>query len=84
MNCRKGDLAIILHSTPPEHIGKIVTCLEWLEWAPGMWVWEIDLKLPGVLHVVIQDHQLRPLRDGGLDEEEPRAATLDNLEGAIA
>lgn len=83
MNCQRGDLAIVIKAPAyPEHIGKIVRCLEWVEWETGEWVWEIDLKIPGALHVVAQDEHLRPIRDNGAADE--TRADLPSKEGIAA
>lgn len=84
MNCKQGDLAIVIAAPAmPEHIGKIVRCLEWVEWVTGEWVWEIDLKLPGVLHVVARDEHLHPLRGDSQTDATPRAANVPE-EGVTA
>lgn len=77
MNCKQGDLAVIVKSTYG-HEGKIVKCLrqyngpwvgiECIEYEAG---WEIDIKLrtPTGEWAFITDDRLRPLRDNpGTDE----------------
>lgn len=80
MNCKQGDLAVIVHSVMGNE-GKVVTCLRFLgtvqfvqcdDSIKSKPAWEIDRYLPttlGVLSNVIADHRLRPLRpDDGTDE----------------
>lgn len=82
MNCRKGDLAIIVKSWAGNE-GKIVRCLfidaersGYETLAPGGIVhppepiWIIDQEIPGFdgsLSNYIADSQLRPIRDPGDD-----------------
>lgn len=70
MNCKQGDLAIVVRSSSGLNLGKIVRCLErfdgpWIgnEYFPG---WRIDATLidkRGRTQNVIADEALRPIRD---------------------
>lgn len=76
MNCKQGDLAIVLHG--PENCGKIVRCLEFvgeLPVAPGSHfndIWRIDADLHWTLSgwgPYASDSLIRPLLDNdGQDE----------------
>lgn len=78
MNCKQGDMAIIVRSAAG-HEGKIVTCLEYmgrkLGIGPGQKVvehdiWRIDRKLPswqGEATDLFPDEFLKPIRDPGDD-----------------
>ncbi len=79
MNCKPGDLAIIIASSAGNE-GKIVRCVRLIK-AKDYWykpsgqryedaTWEIDRLLPdyaGQLGRTIGDSQLRPIRDPGDD-----------------
>lgn len=83
MNCKQGDLAIIVKSYAGNE-GKVVRCVEYLgevgwlsvftgqiEYVP---TWGIDVPLPGVEGAdwpipAIADYQLRPLRPDEGDDE---------------
>lgn len=84
LNCRQGDLAIIVKSYAGNE-GKIVRCLS--PWNGGFIMpngdvifadgWVIDLLLPvrhGIYARRIQDSQLRPLRDSDGEDEMLRIA----------
>lgn len=78
MNCKQGDLAIVVRSSAGNE-GKIVRCLRLIK--SIIWVdvdgkgsrhptWEIDVLLPdwsGIFTNYICDYQLRPIRDPGDD-----------------
>ena len=80
MNCKQGDLAVIVRSSAGNE-GKIVRCLQFIprllqlvrngrfKETPG---WEIDTPLRGCLGMIdcfISDSQLRPLRDSDGEDE---------------
>lgn len=74
MNCKQGDLAVIVRSAAGNE-GKIVRCVRFIGYVPGFIGedrWEIDLDLPTMLggtcrHVM--DGWMRPIRGGeGADE----------------
>ncbi len=79
MNCKKGDIAIIVRSSS-NHEGKIVTCEEFLGQKivimPGqktqtLNIWRIDRTLPawnGVEVDQFPDEFLRPIRDHDDDQ----------------
>lgn len=76
MNCKKGDLAIVVRSVAGNE-GKIVRCVEFL--GDSLFVggktyaaWSIDRKLPGILGGMIDrapDAWLRPIRDNDQEDE---------------
>lgn len=82
MNCKPGDLAIIIASSAGNE-GKIVRCVRLLK-ANDYWfkpsgqryadaTWEIDRLLPdyaGHLGNTIGDSQLRPIRDPSEDAKD--------------
>lgn len=85
MNCKQGDLAIIVNSRNSKNIGKIVTCLEldlsthtpygyrWLD-SPR---WKVGIKIISNLgHLIdsVADCNLRPLRDNDGEDEMIRIA----------
>ena len=81
MNCKQGDLAIIVESAA-DNAGKIVRCVK----AAGVCsmfdrhgtrrteaAWEVDPPLPGWagdVHNKVFDAQLRPIRDPGDDAKD--------------
>lgn len=70
MNCKQGDLAIIVRAPlDPNFIGKIVTCVKIDNQFPDSWQTEPTLfGMDGAL-VVICDRGMRPIRDNpGQDE----------------
>ena len=83
MNCKEGDLAVIVRSDFG-HGGKIVRCLKphiSLVWRSGrrgiasspqeVFCWQIDTPLlkKGKMHNIMNDECLRPIRDQpGADE----------------
>ena len=82
MNCKQGDLAIIVGTTN-FNAGKIVRCLKLLptarlnippgivETAPNVWLVEPPLMAwTGNLSTLVRDRNLRPIRDPGDDERD--------------
>lgn len=79
MNCKPGDLAIIVRSLAGNE-GKIVRCLEgvwsietmpWGDRASFMWRTDTVLKSwSGSFDCWIADRQLRPIRDPGDDAKD--------------
>lgn len=68
MNCREGDLAVIVKSWRG-HEGKIVRCVKFLGMRPFLYcgvqpTWLIEPSL-GMEHGMFFDGQLRPIRDPG-------------------
>lgn len=90
MNCKQGDLAIIVRAYNPENLGKIVTCIRLIQ--PRNWrepngsiseepTWEIDIPLRGFsgnASPLICDFQLRPIRDNDGKDEMLHIAGLPN------
>jgi hypothetical protein len=79
MNCRPGDLAIVIRSGLGKSVGRLVTCIRLSEeeglrnrdgsvdWGP---IWETDDYGPtgfGQFHNLWADADLRPIRDPGDD-----------------
>lgn len=77
MNCKPGDLAIIVSSAKaPNQVGKIVRVVRY-EISISAWV--ISPALPeksGRLWTSVSDHLLRPIRDPGEDAEDESRAWL--------
>lgn len=76
MNCKQGDLAVIVKSYAGNE-GKIVRCIDFIGDVHGphniiVPTWRIDRRLPhceGGLDNRVGDFQLRPIRDAdGQDE----------------
>lgn len=72
MNCKPGDLAVIIRSEAGNE-GKILRVIRFVGEVPG-WVgsdrWETDTLVPGKLggwSCAVQDSNLRPIRDPGDD-----------------
>lgn len=81
MNCKEGDLAVVVRSSTGKSLGKIVTCVK-LARIPGLYeadgylshgaVWETDWYHPtvtGGINNFVMDADLRPLRDNPGDDE---------------
>lgn len=81
MNCKQGDLAILVRSGSGNE-GKIVRCLRFVGEVPGWYGddrWETDTILPGCFGGktnTAQDAWLRPLRGDLLDEETEKEKEL--------
>lgn len=66
MNCKPGDLAVIVRTRDPagrKYIGKVVTCVRIVEEC----YWDVDPALPR--YVMVNDWCLRPIRDQDGDDE---------------
>ena len=79
MNCKQGDLAVVVRSVCGNE-GKIVRCLRYVRGMElgidGCWhecdIWETDTVMPGwtgALGKSIADSQLRPIRDQDGEDE---------------
>lgn len=69
MNCVPGDLAAIVRADiDKEHIGKLVTCIEWENdrWGGGWITWPILKSVRGSV-IRWHDGDLKPIRDPGDD-----------------
>ena len=79
MNCKQGDLAIIVRSMAGNE-GKIVRCLRFVGYVEGFVGndrWEIDTKIISfkrVLHNTTQDSWMRPIRPTDGEDEMLRIA----------
>lgn len=74
MNCKQGDLAIIVKSYAGNE-GKIVRCLRYVGKVEG-WIgrdrWETDTQIIGEFGSVtntVNDSYLRPIRDSDKEDE---------------
>ncbi len=73
LNCKKGDLAVIVRSVLGQQ-GRFVTCLELFEhplW-PGEPCWKVDVEL--LCGAWCHDDQLKPIRDSDGEDEMLRIA----------
>ncbi len=94
MNCKQGDLAVIVHSDFfKENIGKIVTCVEFKAGPDGSPAWVIDRALfEGTRRTHnksfagdwVCDKVLRPIRDQPGEDETLRIAGLPNKQPEVA
>jgi hypothetical protein len=77
MNCKPGDLAVFVKSSAGNE-GRLVTCLRFIGRVPdyrGSDYWETDTPVPswfGDMASIARDSQLRPIRPGGVTDEEVR------------
>lgn len=82
MNCRPGDLAIVVQVRIPEglhNLGKVVRCLSTTKGPiSGLPCWRTDppLTTTGTRQAVVRDAHLRPIRDPG---DDARDETLEWL-----
>jgi hypothetical protein len=81
MNCKKGDLAIIVGGSTGYNIGKIVTCLRFIGWysLDVEDAWEVDIPLgwtDGVSRHVSRDCYMRPIRPSEEPDEMLRIVGL--------
>lgn len=88
MNCKKGDLAIIVSGSIPQNIGLIIRCDELvcgLWWKPGAPAWRVtDRAMWAVMNdgsikfcqppLRCYDEHLRPIRDDDGEDEVLRIA----------
>lgn len=88
MNCKEGDLAIVVRSYAGNE-GKIVQCLELLrvdydhygKFEDDVPSWRIDRPLANALgqfSYIIPDNQLRPLNPPGPEEDVLHVEELDD------
>lgn len=66
MNCKPGDLAIVIRDCDGHHQGKIVTVVDGA-CRPSHWLTDPKLIDPSGLLVEAHDSDLRPIRDPGDD-----------------
>lgn len=83
MNCMKGDLAVIVHCTNGENLGRLVRCVEFAPWKKfsgiehPMNAWRLETALEGTPSgptSFCPDAWLRPIRDQPGADEMPSAA----------
>ena len=81
LNCKEGDLAVVVRSATGKTVGQIVACVK-LARIPGLYnadrslsrgaVWETDWYHPTVTGGIgnfVMDADLRPLRDNPGEDE---------------
>lgn len=72
MNCKPGDLAVIVRSAAGNE-GRIVQCLDFVGVGDGYYddSWLIDREIAGTFEPLrfISDSKLRPLRDNDGEDE---------------
>lgn len=74
MNCKSGDLAVLVRSVTGKNVGRIVTCdcQDRVFWAGTMyegWITEPELTSVNGARCVVPDAWLRPLRDTDGEDE---------------
>lgn len=98
MNCKPGDLAMVVKAVCPENIGLIVKVLRWAPPIDGMPAWETESDRPSPtvctisprvstgMHRVadVRDAWLRPIRDPGDDAIDEMVQKLGKPEGVTA
>lgn len=77
MNCKPGDLAVVVRSTAGNE-GKLLQCIRYLGCVDGFIgndYWEVDRRVPtlcGFHEPYMRDSYLRPIRPGDISDEEVR------------
>lgn len=70
MNCRPGDMAMVVESMFPRLLGRIITVHNLLLMGPKKipcWSYTGNLSVPGYQVEFAEDYCLRPIRDPGDD-----------------
>ena len=67
LNCKAGDLAVIVCRNEVQHLGKIVQCISL--WDEDSWICEPDLKGFDGAPLAWVDASLRPIRDNDGEDE---------------
>jgi hypothetical protein len=95
LNCKQGDLAVIVRSTNGNE-GKVLTCLRLATFSEvsaqgftgwGWPVWVTDAQIPcvwGYMTELYPDDRLRPLRDSDGQDEMLRLVGLPNVDTPLA
>lgn len=90
MNCKPGDLAVIVHCEMnwcKAHLGKVVRCLRLVDTEEQLPGWETDPELhatdDGSL-IAWADEVLRPIQDPGDDAVDEMVQKLGKPEGVTA
>ena len=87
MNCKQGDLAVIVRALNPENLGRICRVIgAGIGKGDGWWLVELPHAirwLEGPVSAIGNAHDsvLRPIRDNGGDDETLIWAGLPNTEG---
>lgn len=96
MNCKQGDLAIVVRANNPANLGKLVTCLEFIpdkvftdpdgtERPHQAWLVDVEMTgFAGDKHYFIEDFKLLPLRDSDGQDETLTWAGLPKKKGVKA
>ncbi len=66
LNCKPGDLAVIVSAKDARNIGKIIEVLELLDFSFGP-AWTFKGGVPDAERRMVMDYCLRPIRDPGGD-----------------
>lgn len=83
MNCKQGDLAVIVHARlDPRKIGHIVRCLRLLAFDGIDQCWVVEPRIDGFKGVY--DHALRPIRPQRNDAVDEMVQLLGKPEGVTA
>lgn len=76
MNCKPGDLAVVVRDSLGHHLGAIVVCIRAVPATSvlgGMaWETEPSLRDPDGMFFTPNDKCLRPIRPGDITDEEVR------------
>jgi hypothetical protein len=79
MNCKPGDLAVVVRCDVPEVVGLFVRCVR-LDYWGGEPFWYLDRRVihndPRYQHDAVFDCNLRPIRDQDGEDEMLRIAGL--------
>ena len=84
MNCKPGDLAVVVHDRWGVHDGRIVLCVSRnveLESRTGLPHWNVEPELrdPNGRGCIPSDSSLRPIRPGDISDEEVRDLYAPNV-----
>jgi len=91
MNCKPGDLALVVRAALPENVGKVVRCLEIAPAGTEHFdpdegpVWHIDRKLPTIWGRLVPyafDRRLMPIRPSE-DHETSARVTAGEIEETV-
>ncbi len=93
MNCKQGDLALVIHDGLSIKAGAVVVCLEFVgqatsrDWQVFNDVWAVEYRgsdrSPNGWWWGLPDSYLRPIRDNDGDDEMLRIAGLPNKQPEV-
>ena len=78
MNCKQGDLAIVVRALDPRvnhHIGMVIRCASLTYSHDGVPCWRLETPVKdnryrwGAVLLAVADHDLRPIRDNPGEDE---------------